>query len=405
MRRSRGRTGMALERRWRILATLALARAGIGFQFQTVAATAPLISEQLALDQAQIGWLVGLYLLPGIVFALPGSMLGARFGDKRVVLAGLALMVVGGLGFAHVTDIEQASLARATMGVGAIVMSVLLVKMVADWFSGRELVLAMAILMNAWPIGIGLALLVQGPLAQGVSWQAAFVATAAMAVLGMVIVAFGYSAPPSAPAAQKIDLRAFSRREWVVISAISLPWMLYNVAYSLFVAFLPVYFVHTGLSIASSGGLTAINTILVVVSVQAGGILVQRYGNADLLVYSSLAALALTTIGLLSSSTPLPWIIASGLIAGLPAGVLSSLPGEVLRPESRSTGMGVFLTLLYAGQAFGPPIGGAIAVRTGSSAAPIWMAAACVLAAALAFVAARQQQRLARIAEAALRLR
>lgn len=147
------------------------------------------------------------------------------------------------------------------------------------------------------------------------------------------------------------------------------------------------------------------DTILVIVSVQAGGILVQRYGHADLLVNSSLAVLALTTIGLLSSSTPLPWVIASGLIAGLPAGVLSSLPGEVLRAELRSTGMGVFLTLLYAGQAFGPPIAGAIAVRTGSSAAPIWMATACVLAAALAFAAARQQQRLARVTDAAVRLR
>jgi hypothetical protein len=34
--------------------------------------------------------------LPGIVIALPGGMLGQRFGAKRVVLAGLALMAIGG---------------------------------------------------------------------------------------------------------------------------------------------------------------------------------------------------------------------------------------------------------------------------------------------------------------------
>jgi len=32
-------------------------------------------------------------------------------------------------------------------------------KMVTDWLAGRELVLAMAVFVNAFPIGIGLALL------------------------------------------------------------------------------------------------------------------------------------------------------------------------------------------------------------------------------------------------------
>ena len=43
-----------------------------------------------------LGLLIGLYMLPGIVIALPGGMLGQRFGAKRVVLVGLALMTIGG---------------------------------------------------------------------------------------------------------------------------------------------------------------------------------------------------------------------------------------------------------------------------------------------------------------------
>ena len=46
---------MKLERRWQILAALALARVSMGFQFQAVASSAPLLSEQLGFDQAQIG--------------------------------------------------------------------------------------------------------------------------------------------------------------------------------------------------------------------------------------------------------------------------------------------------------------------------------------------------------------
>jgi len=365
----------------------------MGYQFQSVAATAPLLSDSLGFDAAQIGWLVGLYLLPGIAFALPGGMLGARFGDKRMVLIGLALMMAGGLGFAFSGDIVEASFARATMGVGGVVLTVLLVKMVTDWFAGKELVLAMSILINTWPIGIGIALLTQGALAQSVSWPAAFVATAAMAALGMASVFFGYTPAPGAPVAQQVDLRALARQEWILLGATSLPWVFYNAAYVLSVSFLPIYFVDSGLSIVSAGGLTAINTILIIVSVQAGGLLVQRFGHADGIVYCSLAGWALATIGVMTSSAPLPWIIASGLIGGLPAGVLVSLPGQVLRAESRSTGMGIFYTMYYTGVAVAPPLAGAIAVQTASSAAPIWMAIACAATSAGAFSMVRWLQK------------
>ena len=169
--------------------------------------------------------------------------------------------------------------------------------------------------------------------------------------------------------------------------------MVYNAGYALLVAFLPTHFVSSGLSIVSAGGMTALNTILVIASVQAGGLLVQRYGRADLIVHSSLAAMVLALIGLLTSATPLPWLIASGLIAGLPAGVFVSLPGEVLRAESRSTGMGIFYTIYYAGIAIVPPVAGAMSDRTGSSAAPIWMAAACFAISAGVYALARSLRR------------
>jgi MFS family permease len=383
---------MKIEQRWRVLAALCVARVALGFQFQTVAATAPVLGERLGFDNAQIGWLVGLYLLPGIALALPGGMLGARFGDKRVALIGLALMVAGGLGFAMSGGIVGASVARAVMGVGAVVLTVLLVKMVTDWFAGKELVLAMSILINTWPVGIGLALLAQGALAQAVSWQAAFIATAALAALGLLSVLLGYRPAPGAPAAQRVELRGLSRREWNLLGATSLAWASYNAGFVLLVAFLPIYFVDQGMSIVSAGSITALNTILVIVSVQAGGVFVQRLGHADAVVYAGFAGTALAAIGILTTSLPLPWIVLSGLAGGLPAAVLVSLPGEFLRPESRSTGMGIFYMGFYIGMAVAPPVAGAIAVRTASSAAPIWMAVACIGVTAAAFALTRLLQ-------------
>jgi len=382
-----------LTRRWRILAALSLARVGMGFQFQTVAATAPLLSDQLGFDTAQIGWLIGLYLLPGVVVALPSGMLGARFGDKRVVLIGLAMMIVGGLGFAASESIVGASLARMVMGVGAVVMNVLLFKMVTDWFAGKEMILAMSVLVNTWPIGIGLALLGQGALALAVSWHAAFIVTAAFAAVGMLVVSVVYAPAADAPAVQRMNLAGLSRREWLLLVAASLPWMLYNASFLLIVAFLPIYLVQQGYSVVSAGGLTAINSILAIVSVQAGGILVQRFGHADRCAYLSLAGIVVTITGLLLSQAPLPWIFASGLVAGLPAGIFVSLPGEVLRAESRAAGMGIFYTIFYAGSALAPVIAGTLATHISSNTAPLWMAVALVVLCAAAHAAFRGLQR------------
>src|SRR3712207_8004456 len=44
------------------------------------------------LGYAEVGSLIGLYFLPGVALALPGGLLGRRFGDTRVVAFGLALM-------------------------------------------------------------------------------------------------------------------------------------------------------------------------------------------------------------------------------------------------------------------------------------------------------------------------
>src|SRR5262249_26957958 len=86
-----------LAERWLILGVLFLARTAMGFQFQSVATLSSSLIADLAIDYTQLGLLIGSYLLPGIFIAYPGGLFGQRFGDKRVAIAGLALMTVGGL--------------------------------------------------------------------------------------------------------------------------------------------------------------------------------------------------------------------------------------------------------------------------------------------------------------------
>src|SRR5260370_23149107 len=88
--------GDAMDARWLSLTVLTIARVSLGFQFQSLASIAPPLRQALGLSYADIGFLIGLYMSPGILLAMPGGALGRRFGDKRMVCLGLALMAVGG---------------------------------------------------------------------------------------------------------------------------------------------------------------------------------------------------------------------------------------------------------------------------------------------------------------------
>jgi len=50
-----------------------LVRLTIAFQFQSVAAVAPLLENTFRVGLANIGILIGLYFTPGVVQALPGG--------------------------------------------------------------------------------------------------------------------------------------------------------------------------------------------------------------------------------------------------------------------------------------------------------------------------------------------
>jgi len=150
------------EKRWLILLVLFLARTALAIQFQAVASAGPFLLVALAIDYAALGLLIGLHSLPGMVIAIPGGVLGQRLGARRVALIGLFLMVAGGGVVGLAQSFPSAAAGRTVLGVGAVLFNVMATKMVADWFSGREIATAMGTLVSSWPLGIALGLLAFG---------------------------------------------------------------------------------------------------------------------------------------------------------------------------------------------------------------------------------------------------
>src|SRR5689334_17994889 len=108
--------GRVLARRWLFLFVLFLARTVPALQFQAVASAGPFLITALAVDYASLGLLIGLHSLPGVVIAIPGGMIGQKFGTKRVALIGLCLMAMGGIVMGSANHFRQRRLgARCTV--------------------------------------------------------------------------------------------------------------------------------------------------------------------------------------------------------------------------------------------------------------------------------------------------
>ena len=382
-----------LRNRWFILTILFLARTALAFQFQSVAALGPLLVLELDIDYARLGTLVGLYMLPGVVFALPGGLLGQRFGDKRMALLGLSAMVLGGAWVAFGESYASAVAGRLVSGTGAVLLNILLAKMVADWFAGRETATAMALLLNSWPVGIGIALAALAPLAAAKSVPVALGLTALASLAALVLVAVFYRAP-SGLAAAPVSLRfALSRPEWLLAVLSGLIWAFYNVGYIQLLTFGPSFLASRGMPVGEAGPVVSLATWVALVSVPLGGFLAERFGRPNAVMALCFLAVAGAIAALPFGLAPAPGLALIGLLFGPPAGLIMKLPTEVLQPRNRASGMGVYYACYYAAMALVTPLAGLLRDTTGYDAAPLLFAAGLMVASAGVLLVFRALQR------------
>lgn len=367
--------------RWGILAILFTVRAVMGFQFQSIASVSTFLVDDLGIEFAEIGTLVGFYLLPGIVLAYPSGALAKRFGDVRIVWIGLALMALGGLIVGLGDGYATVMIGRILCGSGAVLLNVLLAKMLIDWFSGREVITAMAILVNSWPFGIALGLISQGWIAENWSWPAVQYAAAGLALAGLLLMVTFYRAPSTASGAAP-DAGKTTRLSAVEISLASLAgltWCLFNVGLIVVISFAPNLLQANGIALGEAALMVSVGTWIGIATIPIGGYLAQRYQAPNLVMLVCFLTATLAIIWISDSLWPLAPFILFGIFAWAPAGPIMALPAEILRPDNRGSGMGVFYSWYYIGMGLLPAAAGWTYDMSGDAAAPLYFAAAMMI--------------------------
>lgn len=153
-------------------------------------------------DLSAIGLAMGMYGLVQAVLQIPFGMAADRFGRKRVIYLGLALLALGSIVAAMATSVAGLALGRALQGGGAI--SAAVTALLAD--QTRDVVRTKGTALVGASIGLMFALsLVLGPLLS--SWgglSAIFALTLLLSVGGVVIVRFWTPPEPPLPAAVRV---------------------------------------------------------------------------------------------------------------------------------------------------------------------------------------------------------
>ncbi|MFF2721189.1 MFS transporter [Streptomyces sp. NPDC058011] len=149
----------------------------------------------LSTDAANATWVMTATLLAGAVSTPIMGRLGDLYGKRRMLLASLAVMVIGSLVCASTDDLVVMIIGRALQGfaMGAIPLGIGIMR---DELPREKLGSAMALMSSSIGVGGGLALPAAALVAQHADWHVLFLGSAGLGVLAMALT---YALVPEPP--------------------------------------------------------------------------------------------------------------------------------------------------------------------------------------------------------------
>jgi predicted MFS family arabinose efflux permease len=378
--------------RWWILGLLFACRTGLGLQFQTLGSVSDSLVAALGFSYAQVGTLIGLFMLPGLLLALPAGYMGRWASDRTLVALALLCMAAGGILAALAQGFGQLALGRLACGAGFVVSTIYLTKMTADWFAGKDLATALGLLVMSWPLGIAMGQAGQVWIDLHFGWPSVFATASLYCALGSVALFLLYRPPAEAAPAQAVAM-GLPRRELLLTLLAATTWGLYNAGYVVYLSFAPRVLVAGGYGPAEAAAVISLASWAMIVSGALGGRIADRSGRGEQLFYLCSAVGIGALLLMQYTGLAIGLSLLYGLAGGAPAGVIMALTGEAMAPQRRAFGMGVFFSFYFVLLSLGPPLAGWLFDRSGDPFRPILFAVLLFIGAALSFRLFRVQQR------------
>lgn len=338
----------------------------------SIAPAFPVMIRELHVRPVQIGLLITVFTLPGMILTPITGILADRYGRKTILVPSLFLFGIAGFLCTFARTFELLLLLRFFQGLGAASLGAMNVTLIGDIFSGNQRATAMGYNSSVLSIGTASYPAIGGALAMA-GWYYPFILPV-LAIPAGLLVLFGLKNPePEAPKSMKQYLlntwKNINRSKVWALFVINV--LVFFVIYGTVLTYFPIHLekkfsVNTliiGLVISSMSITTAISASLT-------GYLTRRFSVRNLLLASySVYLLSMCLIPFLNS---LLLIIPVILIAGFSHGIAMPNVQTLLVGMAPLTERAAFMSLnsmvLRTGQTLGPLFMGLIYSLAGTEA-------------------------------------
>jgi len=369
--------------RWRILASAMVSFFAVGLTFFAVPPLVGPLRAAFALSNLRIGLLMGAIAAPAIVLSIPFGAALDRWPPRSAGLAGLGAMLAGAVAFAVAPSYGWLLAGRLVFGAGALLMNLLLARIIAVAFAGREVALAMGLFTGTYAGSMIVLFSVHTALEKALGWRAE------MGILALlVLVAIPLHAavmPRGAPREGGAAAGDGGGRLPGPLVALGAAWMLYFVPFSAIATFAPEW---------AGGGaagllVTSVITWVALFGTPAAGALIDRTGRPTAWCVGGLGLLAATLALMAGRALAAPAAMAAiGVVASLVPPAFYSLPSRLVPAGRVGLAFGFITALSNLGTVVGPAVAGAVRDATPEWAA-VWgtLAGVAVAAGAVAALA------------------
>jgi MFS family permease len=327
------------------------------------------LMESLNISMATSGWLMSVFALVGVIFALPAGLTLKRLGLKATALAALAALLLGSaIGYLS----QNAALmlfSRVIEGTGMCLLSVMAPAAIAAWFPPEKRGLPMGIWASWVPMGSILMFNI-APLI-GV-WKSVWLFAIGYTALTFILTLVLFRLPREGEVASvKAEGRAVYGNPYAKLHIwlLGALFLLFNIMVLSINTFMPIFLETVrNFPTAQASSFASILMIAALIMGPITGILINRLGSCKKLFVSGMliAAISMAFIFSATGGGLILVLIIVGITFGLvPTSVFAAAPEIMKNPADAGIGMSIVAFGQNIGMFAGPALIGWIAGSSG----------------------------------------
>jgi predicted MFS family arabinose efflux permease len=349
--------------RWAVLFACFLAFVAYAFSFQSMPPLLVRVADEFDVSEVQVGLLMSIAVIPGIVLALPTGFIVNRYGFRRLGFVSTLLVAAGSLITAFADSFALALLGRFVLGVGGAFIVVGTPTVVSQWFDRKDLGKAMGFYSTNMPVAVILAFPTATFLAQSYNdWHYPFYVGTLLAVI--VAFAFAFVVREGPLRDERGHARTADVRRAIENSEVwkaSLVWMFFNAAAIAYLSWAKTLFeAFKGLPPLEASFFASVLMYAAVFLVPVFGWASDKTGRQKpFLVAGSIAmAVALIVTSYASGVSLFVSVVILGITAATVPPVVMTIPSQNLPPSLAGTAFSIVTLCQNIGIAFSAPYAG-----------------------------------------------